>query len=92
MIVPALSNWIFFKNEHEEHETPRRIRWATCLGRIREDIEVQPKITLLSHCHIVADHLDRWVQSSETFYTGLTYILNEGSFSGMCVSGRTVLF
>ena len=36
----------------------------TCLRRIREDIEVQPKITLLSHGHVVTDHLDRWILQS----------------------------
>lgn len=40
-------------------------RTRTCLGRIREDIEVQPKVALLSHGHVVTDHLDRWMLQSE---------------------------
>lgn len=31
----------------------------THLGRIWEDIKIQPEVTLLSYGHIVTDHLDR---------------------------------
>jgi len=57
MIVPALSNWIFFAYSCQRRNVPTD-EINTYLGRIWEDIEVQTKVTLLSHGHVVADHLN----------------------------------
>ena len=58
MIVPALSNWIFFKGKCQRRGISVD-EINTHLGRIWEDIEVQTEVTLLSHGHVIADHLNR---------------------------------
>lgn len=63
----------------------------THLGWIWNDIKVEPKI-ILSRRHVVPDHLNRYTKSGLMITSSEGSLLRVGSFSGICVSGLTVLF
>lgn len=91
----------------EDHDRPRRhvilfARLVDVADRlydgshlgIRNDVQVQSEVVLLPDGHVVPDDLDSCNKDNEARALCSTHInvLSAGSFSGMCVSGRTVLF